>query len=349
LWLVNETKMIPGVELVGIWADGGTEVPKAMNAYKKLAAESPAPVAIIGESTPVGLALKKWHIRDEIPDIEGGGDDEMYSLPSWTFSASCPYVNQFGAWLDFYLKDVWPKKGLKRAPRIAFLTWDNAFGRAFITDNGRAYLKKRGVELVAEEFIPLVPTDTTPQLLRIKEKGADFTYGGMYHTAFNVVLKDADKLGMIDSIDFGLMYAVEMAQVIAGVGDLARNVYVTQFFKPYETWATEAPEALRAFQANKRNEKIATIWSNGFQRGMIAAAAVKLAVEKVGAKNVKSQDIYDALTRLNQAKTYVTLPVSYTAKKRYGLDSIFMVRLNNRKINMLDTYQAPNLTKYDWK
>jgi hypothetical protein len=203
--------------------------------------------------------------------------------------------------------------------------------------------------LVAEEFVPLVPTDTTPQLLRIKEKGADFTYGGMYHTAFNVVLKDAEKLGMIDSIDFGLMYAVEMAQVIAGVGDAARNVYVTQFFKPYESWATEAPEALRAFQANKRNEKIATIWSNGFQRGMIAAAAVKLAVDKVGAKNVKSQDIYDALTRLNQAKTYVTLPVSYTAKKRYGLDSIFMVRLNNRKINILNTYQAPNLTKYDWR
>jgi hypothetical protein len=82
---------------------------------------------------------------------------------------------------------------------------------------------------------------------------------------------------------------------------------------------------------------------------MIAAAAVKLAVDKVGAKNVKSQDIYDALTRLNQAKTYVTLPVSYTAKKRYGLDSIFMVRLNNRKINILNTYQAPNLTKYDWR
>jgi ABC-type branched-subunit amino acid transport system substrate-binding protein len=349
VWLVNQTNMIPGVELVAVWADGGTEVPKAMDAYKKLASGEPKPVAIVGESTAVGLALKKWHTRDAIPDVEGGSDDEFYNLPSWTFSTVCPYVNQMGAWVDYYLKEIWPKKGLNRPPRFAFLTWDNAFGRASLTDNTRAYLKKKGVDLVGEEFIPNVPTDTTPQLLRLKNAGVDFTYGGMYHTAFNVVLKDAEKLGMIDSISFGLTGAVESDQIINGVGDLARNTYVTQVFKHPSTWAKDAPDALRAFETNKREKAHASIWSNGFQRGMIAANAVKAAVEKVGAKNVDGPAIYDALTRLNKVDPQVSAKVSFNAKKRYGVDEIYMWRLNNKTINNLGVVVPPNLTKYAWE
>ena len=122
----------PGVEIVGEWIDGGSDTAKSMTAFKKLTGGDPVDV-ILANSTPVALALKKWFIKKKIADIEAGSDDELYKLPSWTFSFPSPYVNEFGAWIDFYMENIWKKKGLNRAPRFAWLTWDLTAGRAMIT------------------------------------------------------------------------------------------------------------------------------------------------------------------------------------------------------------------------
>ena len=44
------------------------------------------------------------------------------------------------------------------------------------------------------------PTDTTPQLLRIKKKKADFAFMVMYPNTGAVILKDTAKLGMQNDI-----------------------------------------------------------------------------------------------------------------------------------------------------
>jgi hypothetical protein len=82
------------------------------------------------------------------------------------------------------------------------------------------------VEIVGEEFIPMVPTGVSAQLLRLKEKKVDFTYGGFYARRLASVLKDADKLGLIDEITFGVGYASTPEALIKYVGDLTRNTWV---------------------------------------------------------------------------------------------------------------------------
>jgi len=195
---LNEMNYIPGATLKGIWVDGGTDAAKSMAGLKKMLAHEPKPVGITGMSTPIALALKKWYVKAQVPTVDTGSDVKLGKQPSWTFSPPCPNVNLAGAWVDYYLANIWKDKS--RKPRFAFLTWDNGWGRSPITPEVKKYIESKGVDIVAEEFIPTVPTDVTAQMLRLKEKKVDFTFGGFYATALAVVLKHADKLGMIDDI-----------------------------------------------------------------------------------------------------------------------------------------------------
>jgi len=156
------------------WALGWTGRRMCPNPWppsKKWSAETPSPVVIVGESTNVGLALKKWHQSQKVADGGSGSDDEFYRLPSWVFSALSPYVNEMGAWVDYYLKNIWPRRTESPSPVSPGSPGIYAYVAASITDNTKKFLKSKGVEIVGEKFIPLVPTDVTPQLIRLKEKG----------------------------------------------------------------------------------------------------------------------------------------------------------------------------------
>ena len=350
IWSANKYNYVPGVELVGTWADGATDVSKSMAAFKKMVAETPSPVVIVGESTNVGLALKKWHQSQKVADVEGGSDDEFYRLPSWVFSALSPYVNEMGAWVDYYLKNIWPQKGQNRPPRFAWLTWDNAYGRASITDNTKKFLKSKGVEIVGEEFIPLVPTDVTPQLIRLKEKGADFTFGGMYHTALAVVLKDMDKLGMIDQLDVGIAYAIVPQALIAASGTLAKNVYITGVVWDEALWKEKAPKANEAYEANQRQKFIKLSWASGFFKSAIAVEAVRLAAQSTGPKKVDGEAVYHALQQMKKFELWGLGPsVTYTEKKRYGQDDIVLMRIKDKQVHTLGMVPCPNLTLHRWE
>lgn len=348
--LANTHMELPkGIKLKGIWMDGGTDTSKSMTAFKKLVDDGI--VVMVGESTAVGVALKKWNIQKKIANVEGGSAVPMFELPSWTFSTAAPYVNEFGAWIDYYLKEVWPKKGVSRAPRFAFLTWDNPFGRMVITDHTKSYLKTKGVELVGEEFIPAVPTDVSAQIMRLKEKGVDFTYGGMYFNAFAVCAKEMEKQGLIDKIDLGTTHAFQPDQYVKETGPLARNTYVTGQFPMFEEWNKVCPKVLEIYKKNKRESLPSTdLYLNGLSKALVACEAVRIALKDIGPDKIGGEAIYNALQKIRNFDVWGTAaPVTFTEKKRYGADSVIMLRLNNEKVNNLGMFPAPNLTGVDWK
>lgn len=348
--LANKHMKLPkGVKLEGIWMDGATDTSKSMTAFKKLADDHM--VVMVGESTPVALALKKWHIQKKLPDVEAGSALPLFELPSWTFSTVSPYVNQLGAWIDFYLKEVWPKKGLNRAPRFAFLTWDNAAGRMMITDQAKEYLKAKGVELVGEEFIPVVPTDVSAQIMRLKEKEVDFTYGLMYFNAFALCVKEMEKQGLIDKIDLGSTYAFQREQYLKEVGPLARNTYVTGLHPLHEDWKTACPWVLEVYEKNKRDTLPSPdTYLMGLSKALVACEGVRIALEEVGPDKIDGEAIYKALEKVRNFDAWgSSVPVTFTEKKRYGMDSVIMFRLNNEKANNLGSIPTPNLTGLEWK
>lgn len=345
----NKYSPIPGAEIVSNCVDAGSDAAKGMAAFKQMSEGSDAVVAVSGQSTGIAIALKKWNIRKKIINLEAGVDDELLSLPSWTFSHSVPYVNTVAAWVDYYMANIWPKKKLKRAPRMAWLTWDNAFGRSAITPKTIAYVKSKGIEIVDEEFIPLMPTDTGAQVMRMLEKGVDFTYGNGYHNAFAVVLKDMERFDAIDKIVIGIGYATAPNALIDAVSeggrkDLTRNTYMTRISRDISEWPVYAPRVWEIYKAKKRNVTDHT-YGMAFAQGLVTCEAVRLAAQKVGAAKVDGPAVYDAVQTIKNFDPYGIGPaISYSATKRYGRDSVFVQLLRGNKVTTLKEQAAKDLT-----
>jgi ABC-type branched-subunit amino acid transport system substrate-binding protein len=342
---LDQQNYIPGAKLTAIWIDGGTDAAKSLAGLKKMLANEPNPVVIHGESTPIGLALKTTFVKAKVPTVEAGSDDKMGEQPTWTFSPPCPNVNFAGAWVDYYLANVW--KDSSRKPRFAFLTWDNAWGRSPITPKVKAYIESKGVEIVGEEFIPMVPTDVSAQLLRLKEKKVDFTYGGFYATALAPVLKDADKLGLIDQITFGVGYASTPEALIKYVGDLTRNTWVVAPSFPEAVVVNEnrAPLIVKAYQDGGYSKFPLVIYAHGFAMTSIMVEAARMAAEKVGVGKVDGPAVYDALKRM---KNFTGLgffaPVSFDTGRWFGQDQCVLIRMTDSKIVFKGMIKAPDLT-----
>ncbi|MBW1949685.1 MAG: ABC transporter substrate-binding protein [Deltaproteobacteria bacterium] len=337
---INRVNYIPGVELKLIWADGGTNPAKSLAGFKKMIAHKPKPVVIIGESTGIGTSLVKWHAKARVPDIEGGMSQAMIDPPSWTFCQPPPYASQFGAWVDYYLKYIWKKK---TPPKFAWLTWDNPFGRSPMTKEAEAYLKSKGIQIVAREFIPNVPSNTASQSMRLRESGADFTFGGMYPSALSVVLKDMKKLGMLGSMTIGMSYATNLVELVNYVGNMADGVYITSIHPLVTEWEQKCPMVKEMYERNNRKAN-KWIYANCWSKFAIAAEVVKRAVQAVGPENVDGQAAYNALVGLRNFDAWgISPPISFSQTRRVGMDSVIIQTVENGQVVSKGFMATPDL------
>jgi branched-chain amino acid transport system substrate-binding protein len=336
----NSVNYVKGATLKLVWVDGGTDPAKSLAGFKKMAAGKPKPVVIIGESTGIGTALVKMHAKAKIPDMEGGMSLAMIDPPSWTFCHPPPYVNQFGAWVDYYLEHIWKGSG---KPKFAWLTWDNPFGRSPMTKEADLYLESKGIEIVAREFIPNVPSNTTAQVMRLKKSGANFTFGGMYPSALSVVLKDMEKMGMSGKMSIGMSYATNLGELIGYVGPLANGVHITSIATLTDEWPEKSPIMHEMYEKNKRTDNK---WAYGicFAKFAIAIEAVRVAAEKVGPDKVDGQAIYDALTNMKNFDAWGTgPPISFSKTRRVGMDSVEIQAVENEKVVSKGYIMVPEL------
>lgn len=336
----NSVNYVKGAELKLVWVDGGTDPAKSLAGFKKMVAGDPKPAVIIGESTGIGTALVKMHAKEKVPDVEGGMSLAMIDPPAWTFCQPPAYVDQFGAWVDYYLEHIWKGPG---KPKFAWLTWDNPFGKSPMTKEADLYLKSKGIEIVAREFIPNVPSNTTSQMMRLKKSGADFTYGGMYPSALAVVLKDMDKLGMTGTVSIGMSYATNIVELIKYVGELANGVHITAIGTLVTEWDRKSPMLQEMYEKNKRTDNKFT-YGNCWSKFAIAIEAVRLAAEKVGPENVDGQAVYDALTSMQGFDAWGTSPpVTFSATRRVGMDSVDIQTVESGKVVSKGYAKTPDL------
>jgi branched-chain amino acid transport system substrate-binding protein len=340
--LANEKNYIPGVTLKYEWVDAATDPAKAMTAYKKLLASTPRPSVIIDHSTAIGVALKQTAAADKMPIVEGGVSNEMLIPPGWVFYYGSPYTCEVGAYVNWY-KSQWKES---RAPRFAALTWDIPYGRAWISDESMAYIKAQGFEIVGQEFIPAVPSDTTPQLLRLKDAKVDCCFGAMYPSALAVVLKDANKLDMTGTFTWGGVYAVSLAELVGYVGPLANGCTVTSTDILPDMWKDKSPYMQEVWDKNGTKLAPATMFAfaNAAERVVIGMGAIKAASEKVGAKNVDGQAVYNALTQMKSFDPWgVGAPITYSETKRFGQDTVYITQVKDGKVIQIGTARVPDL------
>jgi branched-chain amino acid transport system substrate-binding protein len=338
---VNDNKYIPGVELEWKWVDAGTDVAKATAGFKKLVAETPKPVIILSHSSPIGVALKSLMVEEKVPSQEGGSAGDIFLPPAWTFGYAAPYAGQVGAYID-WIKSVWKEQ---RAPRLAFFNWDVPSLKAMDNAESRAYAKAKGVEIVGHEALPTAPTTTEPQLLRLREAKADFTFGLFYASTCAMVLKDAQRLGIkvglgkdICITDIGV---TPSDLVKYAPGSLTEGLMIWGGWPLPNEWPTKAPRIDQMYKGNNRTTPPMD-YIIGLCPMTGAIEAVKIAAAKVGPAKVDGQAVYDATCTMTNFDMWMSSSVTWNKNKTWGGMASALYEMKNGEAVRLN-YQALTL------
>jgi branched-chain amino acid transport system substrate-binding protein len=338
---INDTEYIPGVRMVHDVYDTGADVGKAIAAYQMGLTKAPKPVISTGGgATSTILAIKPLAERNRVPCIDGSSARSVIFPPGWAFSMQGLYEGIVPACAG-WIKDNWKADSKvekirmryqNRPPRVSILGFDNPFGRAFESAEMRAYLKKIGVDFVQPEYIPMPPTDTSAELLRLKKGGADFIYFGMLPSSHAVVLKDAKRLGIRDDFIDICHWATNIWELQKYVGSLADNTFLVSGYLPI---VDEWPKYFReTFQKSGLGMEYALGYSVGLSWFDLYSEAIRRAGKAAGStRKVDGESIYQALMTINNFRTMAySSKISFSKTKVYGPDTADLYQMQKGKV-----------------
>ncbi len=341
-WANNHPGYLPdSVKWVNETYDTGMDIGKAVAAYHMSTSKEPIPIITTGGLTaPTINAIKPLAKRRKIPCIDGSSARPIVYPPAWTFSMQGCYEGMLAASAQF-LKDNWrpdtPYKRIRdrydknRNPRISVMGWDNSFGRGFDQKETRDYLKSIGVDWITPEYIPLNPTDTTPQILRLIKSGVDMIYFAMYAESHAFILKDAERIGVRDQFQDMGFWGDNLIQLRSYVGGLADGaMQLTGYQMDMSEWN---PHTKALLEKSGLGENAALSYSGAFAWCDVYGECIRRAVKKVGPKNVTGQVIYDVVTNLTdyQCMAYNS-KVTFSRTRMVGPSNASIYKLQDGEV-----------------
>lgn len=187
---VNEVKGgVAGQRIETILVDTGYKVPDAVAAVRKFAVLDKVDM-IATWSAGEGLAAKPIIQQYKIPTINFSTSWEILEAPvDYIYLPFGSYRMDCYAIIDYILTI---HKGKER-PKIGLLTYNNAYGRS-IHQPTREYAAGRQVDIVAIEEFPPKTVDLSTELLRLKQRGAEYVFIQMLPSAIITAFKSADRI-----------------------------------------------------------------------------------------------------------------------------------------------------------
>jgi hypothetical protein len=209
---------IDGAEIVMRWVDTQWQVSKSISGFKRIMAQKPKPVIVAtqtGQETEVLLDLAE---EEQVPLLAFTLFKSSISPPQWAWGMMAPQADSFAALAD-YIMENWTEA---RAPKLAHMSPDNAWGRSNF--GAFPYAEDKGIE-IHTEFMSQTSIDTTAQLMRIRDWGADFIFVQAIETQATMVLKDAERLGLTGEVQFVLPPHATPYDVMPLVGEASDGVW----------------------------------------------------------------------------------------------------------------------------
>lgn len=130
---------------------------------------------------------------------------QQYKVPNINYSTYQGILNPpvDYAYLPFgsYILDSWAvleyikaiHKG-SEAPKVGLLTYNNAYGKS-IHEPSQEYAAKNNVDIVGIEEFPAKAVDLNTEMLRLKQKGAEYIFMQALPSAIIMALEAADRAG----------------------------------------------------------------------------------------------------------------------------------------------------------
>lgn len=223
---VNDQGGIHGRKIEVVMEDDACDPAKARAAAKKLVDNDDIFIVNGGSCSAAAYAARSEFIRSKVPNVLLGATDDKISKPvnRYIFTTTLTGSDDGRTMLRFAKTNLAVK-------RLAVVRHDDDWALSRI-NAVREDLKGGSIELVSDEVINRGASDTTAQVLKIKEAKPDMIFIIAYPAESAVFVRDARKYTlpgvMVGSV--GMMDIMDMAQRAGGV-DVAEGVYTNAYLK----------------------------------------------------------------------------------------------------------------------
>lgn len=234
-------------------------------------------------------ALKPQLERDKQMVVVCSPTKPVVDPPGRVFGCFSPYVEDSLMIAEPFL-EMWKED---RPPKAGFVSMDNPAGRMVANDDAKEWLISKGFEFTSMELVPVVPTDTTPQLLRLKEAGTDIAFGGFVPATGKVLLSDRDRIGWE-----GVLAAMWPAGLATSAGMLPADVTHNALWAG-QGWALPEmnTEGTQRVEKAIHDAGLKPIDNNYCFSGWMAAAllakGIELALEEVPFDELLNDAVYE--------------------------------------------------------
>ncbi|MFC1821221.1 ABC transporter substrate-binding protein [Thermodesulfobacteriota bacterium] len=239
-----------------------------------------------------------------------------------------------------YIKSIHKGAG---APKVGLLTYNNAYGKS-VHGASKEYAAKHNVEIVTIEMFPPRTLDLNTELLRLKNKGAEYIFMQCLPSAILMALKSADRI-KYNVPFFGTWTSTDPDFFKRGKG-LIRNRMHMQFPGGLPVDRTPGMEIMQNLW--KRYGTV-TSFDASYWEGIVVAMIMERAFQKAHQKfgNVNSQTINQALETFRDEDFGGLFPnVTYTKTDHSASWRARIVKINeNATYTPLTSFWAPGKEK----
>lgn len=323
---------INGVRVNLLVYDDHYSAETSLRNLSKIMSEKPKPLLVMTTHSKTSSLIAKKYVENQVPCISESCLKVGLYPPKWTFLTEPHRAWETVSFIDYYLKEIWPKKGLARNPNFAWLTWDNAFGKAGIPLTAM-YLKNLGLKVVGEQFISPAALDLVAELKRLDKAGADCVLSIMNPGPYAVVMKAAAALRLKEKITFfNAGYGAGEALTRIGGKD-AWGAYCALPYRLMSDVSSPNIALMNDLQKKSQGYNLHDIcYEGGFVMGMVAWAALEKTVDREG-WDATGADVYKTLTtefKDFDATGGIAPPFDWT-KHRYAHTECFIVYLTKEQ------------------
>lgn len=230
------------------------------------------------------------------------------------------------------------------------MTYDTPFGRACLQDKVLEYAKKKRIEIVDTQFIPVIVANPITPLTRAKKAGADYVYGQNVWQTLIALCKANHKLGY--GLKFGTNnFGVDEPLPMLG-GKAAEGILGTT---PYKLWSeTDDPYIQLATkiakEVGRRRKDLLNSYFLGVANVYTIWDLLNQLVPKVGWEGINGRVLRRQLeTWGKDYDLHGLVKFDYTPEMRAPMTARLVEIKGGQWVPATDWHRMPNLIREDLK
>jgi len=353
-WFNRTRGGIKGVPVDSVLRDNAGKVGVGVSAYEAFRLESPKPQLVMITPTFVSMSIMDRCYEDGIVELFDGGSNAALFPIKHNVGFTVHYAGSCAGTL------AWARKNWKGpAMKVGMLTWDNGFGKGIFDDQLRKWINEQeGIELVGEEVFKPRDVDVTTQIIRLRNKGANWIVDNTLGNGPVLISKALHNMGLLSKDisdttpgkihratgDWGM--SKDVVRLGGGPGGLMEGIigprHVASFSEKTNPGIKLIHEALKE---NKRGQNIETLYYvHIWAKLNFACHVVERVVEKYGWEGLTGNRVWSEIVNTRHFDSLGLADVTFSPNYPVmGRCKIYGVK-NGEILPVSDYVDLPDMT-----